>query len=80
MLSAKRTVVKTRERSNVTAIIIFPNIGTKGFKPRVDIEAYIEAFNANDFETYFQYYHPDVCVSEQCNVSPSRGLSKLTFV
>lgn len=44
----------------------FPNIGTKGFKSQPDIEAYIAAFNADDFETYFQYYHPKVCVGDHC--------------
>lgn len=42
---------------------VFSNVGTKGFKSKADVEAYIEAFNADAFETYFQYYHPDIYVS-----------------
>lgn len=41
----------------------FSKVGTKSFKSRADVEAYIEAFNTDEFETYFQYYHPEVHVS-----------------
>lgn len=42
----------------------FSKVGTKGFKSPADVEAYIAAFNADEFETYFQYYHPEIFVSD----------------
>jgi hypothetical protein len=41
----------------------YPTVGLKGFKSQSDVEAYLAAFSADEFDTYFQYYHPDIYVS-----------------
>ena len=42
---------------------LYPTVGLKGFKSKSDVEAYLAAFSADEFDTYFQYYHPDIYVS-----------------
>lgn len=42
---------------------LYPSVGQKGFKSKPDVEAYLAAFSADEFDTYFQYYHPDIHVS-----------------
>lgn len=45
------------------SVSAIPTVGTKGFKTSADVEEYVEAFNKDAFETYFQYYNPDISVS-----------------
>lgn len=42
---------------------VYPTAGLKGFKSKSDVEAYLAAFSADEFDSYFQYYHPDIHVS-----------------
>lgn len=42
---------------------MYPTVGLKGFGSKTDVEAYLAAFSADDYDTYFQYYHPDIHVS-----------------
>lgn len=46
---------------------LYPTAGLKGFESKSDVEAYLTAFSADDFDTYFQYYHPDIHVSAGTN-------------
>ncbi|KAG6361199.1 hypothetical protein INS49_009423 [Diaporthe citri] len=39
---------------------LYPTVGLKGFKSKPDVEAYLAAFSADEFDTFFQYYHPDI--------------------
>ncbi|KAG8157413.1 hypothetical protein KVR01_012797 [Diaporthe batatas] len=39
---------------------LYPTVGLKGFRSNADVEAYLTAFSADEFDTYFQYYHPDI--------------------
>lgn len=55
--------IYSRTQIVIMADAVFSKVGTKGFKSRADVEAYVAAFNTDTFETYFQYYHPDIYVS-----------------
>lgn len=46
---------------------LYPTAGLKGFESKPDVEAYLAAFSADEFDTYFQYYHPDIYVSASTN-------------
>ncbi|KAK7714665.1 hypothetical protein SLS63_011639 [Diaporthe eres] len=41
---------------------LYPTVGLKGFTSKPDVEAYLAAFSADEFDTYFQYYHPDIYI------------------
>lgn len=51
----------------------YPTAGLKGFKSKPDVEAYLAAFSADEFDTYFQYYRPDIYVSASTNKAPNGG-------
>lgn len=61
---------------DIAALIImmsqlYPTVGLKGFKSKPDVEAYLAAFSADEFDTYFQYYHPNICVSASAHKPPT---------
>lgn len=52
---------------------LYPTVGLKGFESKPDVEAYLAAFSADEFDTYFQYYHPDIFVSASTHETPYGG-------
>lgn len=56
---------------------MYPTVGLKGFKSKPDVEAYLAAFSADEFDMYFQYYHPDINVSTSAH-KPSTAVEIAT--